>query len=269
MVSLTEASNDRPPFGARPSVRTALDFSSALASHGTARSANQAAACAAFQIALSSQTAAAEPMQAAAFTGTCIINIQPEGGSERANTDALVVQTLTFESLLPGVPQICSMCESARCAQENPSPFRWLIGVGENLIDDRNVAQKYVWRAEIVLFTAGGAGTNEIMRRTCKSKQDLRLALAGTLLGPGVRGSRSATRPGPRGSSRSMARRLERVRRPDGLAIQPGETTHWTGVLMAKASGLSVSSVQRIWRGHGLQPHRVSPVQAFERPTLR
>ena len=29
----------------------------------------------------------------------------------------------------------------------------------ENLIDDRNVAQKYVWRAEIVLFTADGAGT--------------------------------------------------------------------------------------------------------------
>ena len=40
----------------------------------------------------------------------------------------------------------------------------------ENLIDNRNVAQKYVWRAEIVLCTADGAGTNEIMRRTCKSK---------------------------------------------------------------------------------------------------
>ena len=26
---------------------------------------------------------------------------------------------------------------------------------------------------------------------------------------------------------------------------------------MAKASGVSVSSVQRIWRAHGLQPHRV------------
>ena len=25
---------------------------------------------------------------------------------------------------------------------------------------------------------------------------------------------------------------------------------------MAKAAGLSVSSVQRIWRAHGLQPHR-------------
>ena len=26
---------------------------------------------------------------------------------------------------------------------------------------------------------------------------------------------------------------------------------------MAKAAGLSVSSVQRIWRAHGLQPHRM------------
>jgi len=37
----------------------------------------------------------------------------------------------------------------------------------------------------------------------------------------------------------------------------PGETTHWTGALMAQAAGVSVSSVQRIWRAHGLQPHRV------------
>src|ERR671910_2665011 len=37
----------------------------------------------------------------------------------------------------------------------------------------------------------------------------------------------------------------------------PGETTHWTGAMMAEAAGISVSSVQRIWRAHGLQPHRV------------
>ena len=34
------------------------------------------------------------------------------------------------------------------------------------------------------------------------------------------------------------------------------EATHWTAAMMAKASGISVSSVQRIWRAHGLQPHR-------------
>jgi hypothetical protein len=41
------------------------------------------------------------------------------------------------------------------------------------------------------------------------------------------------------------------------LGEPPDETTHWTGILMAKAAGLSVSSVQRIWRKHGLQPHRM------------
>ena len=34
------------------------------------------------------------------------------------------------------------------------------------LIGDRNTPSKVVWRAEIVLATADGHGTNEIMRRT-------------------------------------------------------------------------------------------------------
>src|SRR5580698_952740 len=38
----------------------------------------------------------------------------------------------------------------------------------------------------------------------------------------------------------------------------PGETTHWTSVAMARHIGISVSSVQRIWRKHGLQPHKSS-----------
>jgi hypothetical protein len=41
------------------------------------------------------------------------------------------------------------------------------------------------------------------------------------------------------------------------LEAPPGETTHWTGLLMARASGVSISSVQRVWRKHGLQPHRM------------
>ena len=38
------------------------------------------------------------------------------------------------------------------------------------LVRDRNAPQKHVWRAEIVLLSAGGAGTNAIMRQTGKSK---------------------------------------------------------------------------------------------------
>ena len=40
-------------------------------------------------------------------------------------------------------------------------------------------------------------------------------------------------------------------------ADPPAEATHWTAAMMAKAVGISASSVQRIWRAHGLQPHRV------------
>jgi transposase len=41
------------------------------------------------------------------------------------------------------------------------------------------------------------------------------------------------------------------------LGEPPGETTHWTGRAMARAAGISLRSVQRIWAAHGLQPHRV------------
>ena len=38
------------------------------------------------------------------------------------------------------------------------------------LARDRNTPHKHVWRAEIVLLSANGVGTNEIMRQTGKSK---------------------------------------------------------------------------------------------------
>ena len=38
------------------------------------------------------------------------------------------------------------------------------------VVRDRNAPHKHVWRAEIVLLSADGVGTNEIMRRTGKSK---------------------------------------------------------------------------------------------------
>ena len=41
------------------------------------------------------------------------------------------------------------------------------------------------------------------------------------------------------------------------LESLPPDATHWSSRSMAKASGVSVSSVQRIWRAFGLQPHRL------------
>ena len=132
----------------------------------------------------------------------------------------------------------------------SPADRRRLLAV----VDDRNAPQKHVWRCRIVVLTADGVGTNEIMRRTDKSKTCVwrwqeRFAQEGFegLL-------RDKTRP-----SRIKPLGDETAARVVALTLEdpPGETTHWTGALMAKATGLSVSSVQRIWRGHGLQPHRV------------
>lgn len=40
------------------------------------------------------------------------------------------------------------------------------------------------------------------------------------------------------------------------LETKPADATHWSTRGMAKASGVSTSSVQRIWRAFSLQPHR-------------
>jgi len=41
------------------------------------------------------------------------------------------------------------------------------------------------------------------------------------------------------------------------LETKPLDATHWSSRGMARACGLSVSTVQRIWRAFGLQPHRL------------
>ena len=40
------------------------------------------------------------------------------------------------------------------------------------------------------------------------------------------------------------------------LGDPPTEATHWTAAMMAAQVGISETAVRRIWRSHGLQPHR-------------
>lgn len=50
------------------------------------------------------------------------------------------------------------------------------------------------------------------------------------------------------------------------LIKPPGETTHWTGAMMAKTAGISASAVRRIWRAHGLRPHKVEQFKLSNDP---
>jgi transposase len=133
------------------------------------------------------------------------------------------------------------------------------------LVSDRNAAQKHAWRARIVLLSAERLGTNAIMRETGKSKTCVwrwqeRFAAEGFdgLLHDKTRPSRIPK------LDTAIAERIVALTMEPRLA----EATHWTGAAMAEAVGVSVSSVQRIWRAHGLQPHRVRQFKLSKDPAF-
>ena len=136
----------------------------------------------------------------------------------------------------------------------------------EAVVADRNSRQKHVWRARIILATADGLGTNEVIRRAGVSKpcvwrwqeRFMREGVAGLL--------RDRTRrPGiPPLPAATVERVVELTLRQE----PPGEAAHWTGRAMAKAAGVSLRSVQRIWAVHHLAPHRVRTFKLSRDPTF-
>jgi transposase len=109
------------------------------------------------------------------------------------------------------------------------------------IVADRNSPQKHVRRANIVLQTADGCGTIEIIRRADVSKTAVWRWQA-RFMTEGVNSLlHDMTRP-----SRIpplAAEVTDKVVRHT-LGTPDGETTHWTAPAMAKASGISISSVQ-------------------------
>lgn len=123
----------------------------------------------------------------------------------------------------------------------------------ETIVTDRKSAQKHVWRARIVLLTDDGLGTAAVMRearvsKTCVWRWQERF------MAEGVDGLlRDRTRPpGKAPVPADQAAEIVRLTQ----APPPHEATHWTARAMAKATGRAVSTVQKIWKAHGLAPHR-------------
>jgi hypothetical protein len=124
----------------------------------------------------------------------------------------------------------------------------------EAIVADRNRRQKHVERARIVLLSADGAGTLSVMRQVGCAKATV-WRWQERFMAVGVDGLlRDKSRPP--GKAPLAAAVVERVIELT-LGAPPGEATHWTGRAMAKAAGISLRSVQRIWAAHGLQPHRI------------
>jgi len=122
----------------------------------------------------------------------------------------------------------------------------------EEIVADRNSPSKWVWRADIVLATADGFGTNAIMRRTGKSKPCV-WRWQERYLNEGVPGLlRDKTRLS-RIAPLSAEKKLSIIEKT--ATEKPANATHWSARKMAKAVGVSHRSVQRVWTGAGLKPH--------------
>jgi transposase len=122
------------------------------------------------------------------------------------------------------------------------------------MVKDGNTAQKLVRRARIVLACADGLGTVETARRLQTSQPTVRLwreryrtkGVAGLL--------KDASRP-PGKTPVPPARIKEVVEMT--LHERSPKGTQWSVRTMAKATGLSHTTVQRIWKAHDLKPHLV------------
>jgi transposase len=133
----------------------------------------------------------------------------------------------------------------------------------EAIIADRNSPSKHVWRARIVLATAEGHGTNEIMRRARASKPTV-WRWQDRYIEAGIDGLlRDKTRP-----SRvlPLAEDVKLAVLKKTATQTPANATHWSRTSMAKATGISPSSVGRIWREAGLKPHRVDTFKVSNDP---
>ena len=118
----------------------------------------------------------------------------------------------------------------------------------------RNRPQKHVARARIILHSAERLDVAEVARRAQVSRPAVwrwqqRFAEAGV---DGLVHDKTR-KPGKPPTPEATVRRVVALT----CGEPPGEATHWTGRMMAKVTGLSLRTVQRIWATHRLQPHRL------------
>ena len=117
----------------------------------------------------------------------------------------------------------------------------------------RNTAQALALRARIVLACAEGAQTKDVAARLQVDKKTV---------AKWRRRFVEHRLDGLRDEPRSGTPRTIDDARIEALIVRtlesaPPDATHWSSRGMARQSGLSVSTVQRIWRAFGLQPHRM------------
>ena len=129
----------------------------------------------------------------------------------------------------------------------------------------RSVPVRVAVRSRIVLLAADGLQNLQI---GAELKISVRMAALWRkrFLSQGVPGLlKDAPRPGrtPAISSAVVEQVIAKT-----TQTTPANATHWSTRLMAREVGISEASVRRLWRAHGLKPHRVETFKVSNDPSF-
>ena len=124
---------------------------------------------------------------------------------------------------------------------------------------------RVVTRAKALLMAGDGAANSRIATALGVSRQTV-LKWRARFLSDGL-GSVGTVRTGRGRKPEITAHQVQAIVHSTLHETPPG-ATHWSCRSMAKAAGVSRSTVQRIWDAHGLQPHRVTTFKLSTDPAF-
>jgi transposase len=135
----------------------------------------------------------------------------------------------------------------------------------EKLIRRRTTPVRVAERCRIVLLAGQGLENKQIAERMRVAPRMAAL-WRGRFLELGVEG---LLKDAPR-SGRKPTITTEKVAQVVAKTTQgkPAAGTHWSRSTMAREAGISDSSVGRIWRAHGLKPHRIESFKISNDPNF-
>jgi len=128
----------------------------------------------------------------------------------------------------------------------------------------KTVSVRFALRARMILLAGQGWQDKQIAAAVKVRRQAVALWRK-RFLALGIDG---IAKDAPRGGRRRSARTAEKVRAIVRRTTRttPADATHWSTHSMAKAEGVSPSTVGRVWREHGIKPHRVKSFKLSNDP---
>jgi transposase len=134
----------------------------------------------------------------------------------------------------------------------------------ERLVRTRTTAQRVVERCRIVLASAAGQKATEICTLVGVSRPTVQTWLD-RFESSGVPGLlQDLPRPGR--PAEITPEKIAEVVRMTQQAPPAGSGTHWSQRTLAPVAGVSASTIGRIWKAHGLKPHRVETFKISRDP---